>query len=71
LHLDTLFAIHSSLETGLGAIGVQARGAAGDVKTAPVRVQVSEVGWDPDLLRLEYLADDGEPIRCVIARSQE
>jgi anti-sigma B factor antagonist len=71
LHLDRLFAIHPSLEAGLRAIRVQACGAAGEVRTAPVRVQVSEVGWDPDLLRLEYLADDGEPIRCVIAPSRE
>ena len=71
LHLDRLFAIHPYLEAGLRAIGVQACGAAGEVRTAPVRVQVSEVGWDPDLLRLEYLADDGEPIRCVIVPRRE
>jgi anti-anti-sigma factor len=71
LHLDRLFAIHPSLEAALLAIRAQARGAAGESRTAPVRVQVSEVGWDPDLLRLEYLADDGEPIRCVIVPSRE
>ena len=71
LHVDRLFAIHPSLEAALRAIRVQASGAAGEVRTAAVRVQVSEVGWDPDLLRLEYLADDGEPIRCVIVPSRE
>jgi anti-anti-sigma factor len=71
LHLETLIAIHPSLEDALRAIRVQARGAAEEVRTAPVRVQVSEVGWDPDLLRVEYLADDGEPIRCVIVPSRE
>jgi anti-sigma B factor antagonist len=71
LHLDRLFAIHPSLEAALRAIRVQARGLAGEARTASVRVEVSEVGWDPDLLRLEYLADDGEPIRCVIVPSRE
>ena len=71
LRLDRLFAIHPSLEAALRAIRVQAPGAAGEVRTAPVRIQVSEVGWDPDLLRLEYLADDGELIRCVIVPSLE
>jgi anti-anti-sigma factor len=66
LHLDRLFAIHLSLEAALKEIGAQLRAAAGAVRTAPGRVQVSEVGWDPDLLRLEYLGDDGDPIHCVI-----
>jgi anti-sigma B factor antagonist len=65
LHLDRLFAIRPSLEAALRVIGVEVCGAAGEAGTAPVRVQVSEVGWEPDLLRLEYLADDGEPLRCV------
>jgi anti-anti-sigma factor len=71
LHLDRLFAIHPSLEAGLRAIRLQGRGAAREVRTAPVRVQVSEVGCDPDFLRLEYLADEGELIRCVIVPSRE
>jgi hypothetical protein len=59
LHLERLFAIRPSLQAALGEIGAHLR-------TVPVQVQVSDVGWDPDLLRLEYLEDDGEPIRCVI-----
>ena len=66
LHLDRLFAICPSLQAALGEIGALLRTGAGEGRSAPVRVQVSAVGWDPGLLRLEYLGDDGEPIRCVI-----
>jgi len=71
LHLDSLFTIRPSLEAALGVIGGQLRSAAGEVRTASIRVQVSDVGWDPGLLRLEYLGDDGEPIRCVIVPHRE
>jgi hypothetical protein len=64
LHLDRLFAIHPTPQAALEGLGAQLR--TGGAQFAPVRVQVSDVGWDPDLLRLEYLGDDGEPIRCVI-----
>jgi anti-sigma B factor antagonist len=63
LHLDRLFAIHPTPQAALEGLRPQLR--PGDALFAPVRVQVSDVGWDPDLLRLEYLGDDGEPIRCV------
>jgi anti-anti-sigma factor len=66
LHLDRLFAIHPTLQAALEEIGAHVRAGAGEGRTAPVRVQVSDVVWDPDLLRLEYLGEDGEPIRCVI-----
>jgi anti-anti-sigma factor len=66
LHLDSLFPIRPSPQAALEEIGELLRTGAGDRRSAPVRVQVSDVGWDPDLLRLEYLGDDGEPIRYVI-----
>jgi anti-anti-sigma factor len=66
LNLDRLFAIRSTSKAALEELGVQLRGGAGEGRTGPVRVQVSDVGWDPNLLRLEYLDDNGEPIRCVI-----
>jgi anti-sigma B factor antagonist len=69
LHLDRLFAIHPTPQAALEGLGAHL--PAGGARSAPVRVQVSEVGWDPDLLRLEYLTDDGEPIRCVIVPSRE
>jgi anti-anti-sigma factor len=65
LNLDRLFAIHPTPQAALEEIGAHPRAGPGEGRIAPVVVQVSDVGWDPDLLRLEYLADDGEPIRCV------
>jgi anti-anti-sigma factor len=65
LHLNRLFTIHPTLQAALEEIGAHLRAGPGEVRTAPVVVQVSDVGWDPDVLRLEYLAGDGEPIRCV------
>jgi anti-anti-sigma factor len=66
LHLDRLLAIRPTAQAVLEEIEADLRSGDSESGTAPVRVQVSQVGWDPELLRLEYLADDGEPIRCVI-----
>jgi anti-anti-sigma factor len=66
LHLDRLFTIHATLEAALAEIGALLRAGAEEGRTAPVRAQVSDVSWGPDLLRLEYVGDDGEAICCVI-----
>src|SRR5262249_47994343 len=71
LTLDRLFAIHPTPQAPLEKIGAHLRAGPGEVRTAPVVVQVSDVGWDPDLLQLEYLADEGEPIRCVFVPRRE
>jgi anti-anti-sigma factor len=71
LHLDRLIAICPSPQAALGEIGALLRTGGGEDRIAPVLARVSTVGWDPDLLRLEYLADDGEPIRCVIVPRRE
>jgi anti-anti-sigma factor len=69
MHLGKLFTIRPTLQAALDEIGAHRRAGTGEDRTAPpVRVQVSDVDWDPDLLRLEYLGDDGEPIRCVIVQ---
>jgi anti-anti-sigma factor len=69
LHLDRLFAIYPTPQAALEEARAHLRAGAGEGRTTLVGVQVSEVGWDPDLIRLEYLADDGEPICCVIVPS--
>jgi anti-anti-sigma factor len=66
LHLEKLVAIHPTPEAALAGVGAQLHPAAGGALSAPVRTRVSDVGWGADLLRLEYVGDDGEPIRCVI-----
>ena len=69
LHLDRLFAIHPTLQGALEEIGAALRSRNGEGQTAPqVGVRVSDVDWDADLLRLEYLGDNDEPIRCVIVQ---
>ena len=65
LHLDRLFAIRATQQAAMDEIAANLPGGTAGDRTAPVVVQVSAVDWDPDLLRLEYLGDDGEPIRCV------
>jgi anti-anti-sigma factor len=69
LHLYSLFAIHPTLHAALGEI--EPHSDRGGRTAPPVLVQVSEVGWDPELLRLEYLGDDGEPLRCVFVPRRE
>ena len=66
LHLDRLIATHPTRQAALEAIGAHPCTGAGEARSVPVRVQATDVGWDPDLVRLEYLGDEGEPVRCVI-----
>ena len=66
LHLDRVFAIHPTSQAALEEIGAHVRAGIGQDRNALITVQVSDVGWDPNLLRLEYLGDDGEPSRCAI-----
>ena len=69
LYLDRLFAIHPTLQIALEEIGAARRSKDGEGGTTPqVRVRASDVDWDPELLRLEYLGDNDEPIRCVIVQ---
>jgi anti-anti-sigma factor len=71
LHLDRLFRICSSLDAALVEIGANRRTGAPESQTALIRIDVSDIDWDQDLLRLEYRGGDGEPIRCVIVPRQE
>jgi anti-anti-sigma factor len=66
LHLEKLFAIYPTPQAALAGVGAQPHPGAGGALSAPVGTRVSDVGWGPGLLRLEYVGDDGEPIRCVI-----
>jgi anti-sigma B factor antagonist len=66
LHLDRLFAIHPTSEAAIEEIVAHFRAGVGQDQKGMIRVQVSDVGWDPNLLRLEYVGDDGEPIQSFI-----
>jgi anti-anti-sigma factor len=66
LHLDKLFDIAPAPESPLQGMRPHVAGEGQRVRGAPVHVHVTEVAWNPDLVREEYLGDDGEPIRSVI-----
>ena len=68
LHLDRLIAIHAITQAALEDIGANIRARAGQNSATPVRVQVTDVSWDPNLFRLEYVGADAEPIRCEFAQ---
>jgi hypothetical protein len=55
LHLHKLFAIDNHVPT-----------AVEESESILVRIRKSDVAWDADMMRLEYVGDDGTPIRCVI-----
>ena len=55
LHLHKLFAIDNHVPT-----------AVEESESILVRIRKSDVAWDADMVRLEYVGDDGSPIRCVI-----
>jgi anti-anti-sigma factor len=63
LHLHKLFAVAS---TPRGALDNHIPTAVGETVSAVVRIRKSDVAWDADMVRLEYVGDDGTPIRCVI-----
>ena len=63
LHLHKLFAVAS---TPRGALDNHIPTAVGETVSAVVRIRKSDVAWDADMVRLEYVGDDGTPIHCVI-----
>jgi anti-anti-sigma factor len=66
LHLDKLFAIYPTRGIALEKFGNHIDREAGKRTTARIRIKETEVSWDPDMVRLEYVGDDGTPIRSVI-----
>jgi anti-anti-sigma factor len=66
MHLDKLFDVEHPPESALD--GTTEPGTLRK-KSAPansVRVRISEVAWSPEMVREEFIGDDGEPIRTVI-----
>jgi anti-anti-sigma factor len=68
LHLDRLFDICSTWPIALEAPGHPSSSEA--TQRAGIRVRKSEVGWDPHMLRLEYIGDDNVPFRSIIVRRE-
>jgi anti-anti-sigma factor len=63
LHLHKLFAIDCARPAALDNLHTP---TAEKTRNALVRIRKSDVAWDADMVRLEYVGDDGTPIRCVI-----
>ena len=63
LQLHKLFAIDCTRATVLDDRHTP---TAEKTRNALVRIRKSDVEWDADMVRLEYVGDDGTPIRCVI-----
>ena len=65
LHLDKLFVLYA---TEQDALRETARHVRPGKRTPSSRVWVrkSEVAWDGEMVRLDYLGDDGDPIRSII-----
>ena len=61
LHLHKLFAIDCTraAENHLPT-------TAEETEATLIHIRKSDVEWDADMVRLEYVGDDGNPIRCVI-----
>src|SRR5262249_20187020 len=70
LHLDKVFDIYATPKAALENKGQHGQRGEERAHIAPVRVHISEVAWDPDLVREEYVGDDDVPIRSVIRPRQ-
>src|SRR5262249_20466456 len=57
LHLEKLFDAYPTRRAALNRQQIDGEGEV--VPTGLVRVEVSEVAWNPNMVRLEYLGDDG------------
>jgi anti-anti-sigma factor len=71
LHLDKFFDIHPVQAAGPERTRPHAPCAEPPARVGPVHVQLTEVAWNPDMVREEYFGDDGEPIRSVIRPRQK
>jgi anti-anti-sigma factor len=67
MHLEKLFDIEHPPESSV-LHGPHEDGACREksASTGSIRVRFSEVVWSPEMVREEFIGDDGEPIRSVI-----
>jgi anti-anti-sigma factor len=66
MHLDKLFEIDSSQGAALESMRQRFVNVGQPARNGSVQVRLTEVAWDPDLVREEFFADDGVPIRSII-----
>ena len=65
LHLDKLFDIYPTPETVFEKIGHPVQ-MGGQESPGQNRLEISEVDWNKNLLRLEYIGGDNVPIRSIL-----
>jgi anti-anti-sigma factor len=70
LHLDKLFDIYPTQETVFEKIGRSVQ-MGGQESPGQNRLEISEVDWNKNLLRLEYIGGDNVPIRSIIKPREE
>jgi anti-anti-sigma factor len=71
LHLDKLFDIYPTQQIVLEKINQARRKEGQDTGSSQLRLEISEVDWDKNLVRLEFIGDDNVPIRSIIERRGE
>jgi anti-anti-sigma factor len=71
LSLDKLFEIYPTQRMALEEILRCDQDGTGAARQPQICVQKSEVAWDPHLVRLEYVGEDGTPIRSIITQRRE
>jgi anti-anti-sigma factor len=70
LHLDKLFDICPAQGTAPGCMRQHVACEERRARGAPFHVRFTEVTWNADMVREEYLGEDGEPFRSVIRPRQ-
>jgi anti-anti-sigma factor len=70
LHLDKLFEVYPTRRAALADIG-QCVHDNGSAPCAGIRVRKSDVDWDPNMVRLEYIGEDNVPFRAIIVPRNE
>ena len=65
LHLDKLFDIYPTQETVFEKIGRSVQ-MGGQESPGQNRLEISEVDWNKNLLRLEYIGGDNVPVRSIL-----
>jgi anti-anti-sigma factor len=65
LHLDKLFVLYSTEQVALRETARHVR-PGNRAPSSRVWVRKSEVAWDGEMVRLDYIGDDGVPIRSII-----
>jgi len=71
LHLDKLFEIFPTRAAVLERISPSVLPAAQEVRSGQNRLEISEVDWDKNLVRLEIIGGDNVPVRSVIEPRRE